>query len=107
MIHFDQEKLDRLNNIYKINLINSCSGYKPANLIATVSKNGIENVAIFSSVVHIGSNPPLLGFIVLITFLNLSQMMHITLRQDMMRIYQNLMQLIWKQSTKKKSLLHL
>ena len=38
MIHFDQEKLDRLNNIYKINLINSCSGYKPANLIATISK---------------------------------------------------------------------
>lgn len=64
MIHFDQEKLDRLNNIYKINLINSCSGYKPANLIATVSKNGVENVAIFSSVVHIGSNPPLLGFVV-------------------------------------------
>lgn len=64
MIHFDQEKLDRLNNIYKINLINSCSGYKPANLIATISKNGVENVAIFSSVVHIGSNPPLLGFVV-------------------------------------------
>jgi flavin reductase (DIM6/NTAB) family NADH-FMN oxidoreductase RutF len=64
MIHFNQEKLDSLHNIFKINLINSCSGYKPANLIATVSKKGIENVAIFSSIVHIGSNPPLLGFIV-------------------------------------------
>tara|TARA_B110000483_G_scaffold3642_1_gene4320 strand:- start:379 stop:1005 length:627 start_codon:yes stop_codon:yes gene_type:complete len=64
MVHFDQEKLDSLHNIYKINLINSCSGYKPANLIGTVSKNGIENVAIFSSVIHVGSNPPLLGFVV-------------------------------------------
>ena len=64
MIHFNQEKLDSLHNIFKINLINSCSGYKPANLIATVSKKGFENVAIFSSVVHVGSNPPLLGFIV-------------------------------------------
>jgi len=50
MIHFNQEKLDSLHNIFKINLINSCSGYKPANLIATVSKKGVENVAIFSSV---------------------------------------------------------
>ena len=33
-------------------------------MIATVSKKGIKNVAIFSSIVHIGSNPPLLGFIV-------------------------------------------
>ncbi|MDA9356949.1 flavin reductase [Flavobacteriaceae bacterium] len=64
MVHFNQEKLDNLHNIFKINLINSCSGYKPANLIATISNKGIENVAIFSSVVHIGSNPPLLGFIV-------------------------------------------
>ena len=46
MIHFNQEKLDSLHNIFKINLINSCSGYKPANLIATVSKKGVENVAI-------------------------------------------------------------
>ena len=60
MIHFNQEKLDSLHKIFKINLINSCSGYKPANLIATVSKKGVENVAIFSSVVHVGSNPPIL-----------------------------------------------
>lgn len=64
MIHLDQEKLDKLNNIYKINLINSCSGYKPANLIGSVSKDNIENVAVFSSIVHIGSNPPLLAFVV-------------------------------------------
>ena len=64
MVHYNQEKLEGLNNIFKINLINSCSGYKPANLIGSVSSDGDENVAVFSSVVHIGSKPPLLGFFV-------------------------------------------
>ena len=45
-------------------LINSISGIKPANLIATRSEAGEDNVAIFSSVIHLGSNPPQLGFIV-------------------------------------------
>ncbi|OYX26558.1 MAG: flavin oxidoreductase, partial [Flavobacteriales bacterium 32-35-8] len=40
-----------------------CSGYKSANLIGTKSANGISNVAIFSSVIHLGSEPALLGFI--------------------------------------------
>ena len=42
--------------------MNSCSGYKSANLIGTISKNGQYNLAVFSSIVHLGSNPPLLGF---------------------------------------------
>lgn len=63
MKHFSHNSIAQLDKIYRINLINSCTGYKSANLIATKSKDGIENVAIFSSVVHLGSNPPLLGFI--------------------------------------------
>lgn len=59
----DKNKLAELERHYKLNLINSISGIKPANLVGTVSKNGHENVAIFSSVVHIGSNPPQLGII--------------------------------------------
>ncbi|MGY8945940.1 MAG: flavin reductase family protein [Flavobacteriales bacterium] len=50
--------------IYRLNLVNSCTGYKSANLIGTVSKNGIYNVAIFSSITHLGSDPALLSFIV-------------------------------------------
>lgn len=49
--------------IFRLNLINSCTGYKSANLIGTRSVEGIPNVAIFSSVTHLGSNPPLLGFV--------------------------------------------
>ena len=62
MTYISNEELDNLHHIYRINLINSCSGYKSANLIGTKSSNGIENVAVFSSVTHIGSNPPMLGF---------------------------------------------
>ena len=62
MISYSKEDIRKLDKIFRINLINSCSGYKSANLIGTVSKKGIENVAVFSSVTHIGSNPALLGF---------------------------------------------
>lgn len=55
--------IDAMEKLYRINLINSCSGYKSANLIATQSQEGLTNVAVFSSVTHLGSNPPLLGFI--------------------------------------------
>jgi flavin reductase (DIM6/NTAB) family NADH-FMN oxidoreductase RutF len=51
-----------MHHLYRINLINSCSGYKSANLIGTKSSKGVSNVAIFSSVTHIGSEPALLGF---------------------------------------------
>ena len=55
--------LDGLEAKQKIRLVNSLSGYKPANLIGTINKNGIHNVAIFSSVFHLGTNPAMLGFI--------------------------------------------
>jgi flavin reductase (DIM6/NTAB) family NADH-FMN oxidoreductase RutF len=51
-----------MHHVYRINLINSCSGYKSANLIGTKSDDGTSNVAIFSSVTHLGSKPGLLGF---------------------------------------------
>lgn len=53
--------IQNMSKIYRLNLINSVTGYKPANLIATKNENA--NLAIFSSIVHLGSNPPLLGHI--------------------------------------------
>jgi len=44
-------------------LINSISGFRSTVLIGTIDVAGQTNVAIFSSIVHIGSNPPLLSFI--------------------------------------------
>ena len=62
MTHFNTDDFSQMHHLYRINLINSCSGYKSANLIGKKSVDGITNVAIFSSVTHIGSNPALLGF---------------------------------------------
>lgn len=44
-------------------LINSISGFRSTVLIGSIDVAGQTNVAIFSSIVHIGSNPPLLSFI--------------------------------------------
>lgn len=62
-MHLSKTDIDQMDHLYKINLMNSISGYKSANLIATKSKEGIPNVAIFSSVVHYGSSPAILGFV--------------------------------------------
>lgn len=62
MKSFSKEEIKALDKIYRLNLINSVSGYKSANLIGTKGEHG-ENLAIFSSVVHLGANPALLGFI--------------------------------------------
>lgn len=62
MTVFTENEINQMQHLYRINLINSCSGYKSANLIGTKSKEGISNVAVFSSVTHMGSNPALLGF---------------------------------------------
>ena len=62
-MEFCTEEIVELDKEFRINLINSITGAKPANLIATRSKNGKDNVAIFSSVVHLGSNPAMIGFV--------------------------------------------
>nr|WP_158972977.1 flavin reductase [Paraglaciecola sp. L3A3] len=48
---------------YRARLINSLSGFKSANLVASRSKNGVNNLAIFSSVFHLGASPALVGFV--------------------------------------------
>ena len=63
MICLNKTDFQALSKVPKLNLINSCMGYKSANLIGTVSKDGKYNLAIFSSVTHLGSDPALLGFI--------------------------------------------
>ncbi|GAA0214159.1 flavin reductase [Kangiella japonica] len=56
-------EIQHLDRNFRLNLINSVTGVKPANLIGTVSSNGQTNLAIISSVVHLGSDPALIGFI--------------------------------------------
>ncbi len=61
--HYTRTAIDDMDKVQRLKLINAVTGIKPANLIGSRSNDAISNVAIFSSVVHLGSNPPLLGFI--------------------------------------------
>ncbi|WP_159023638.1 flavin reductase family protein [Formosa sp. L2A11] len=60
---YNKEDIKALDRITRLKIINSVSGIKPANLIGTINNQGKTNLAIFSSVVHLGSDPALLGFI--------------------------------------------
>ena len=63
MQSFSYDDLMQLPSRFRGVLLNKISGVKPANLIGTQSKEGKTNLAVFNSVVHIGANPPYLGFI--------------------------------------------
>tara|TARA_B100001115_G_scaffold184839_1_gene189276 strand:+ start:3480 stop:4160 length:681 start_codon:yes stop_codon:yes gene_type:complete len=60
---FTKDDLQALDRKFRLNLINSITGIKPANLVGSRSKDNKDNVAIFSSLVHLGSNPAHLGLV--------------------------------------------
>jgi len=55
--------LPNLPKRYRTNLINCLSGFKSVNLVGSVSETGVNNLSIVSSVIHLGANPALMGFI--------------------------------------------
>ena len=61
--HINSEELAQLNDREKVHLINSLGGFKSVNLIGTESKDKQTNLAIFSSIFHIGANPPLIALL--------------------------------------------
>ena len=60
---YSKAELDSMGVLFKRNFINSLSGYKSINLIGSVNHNGLPNLAIFNSVFHVGSDPPLIGML--------------------------------------------
>ena len=62
-MHYDKKAIDQLDRVTRLKIINSATGIKPGNLIGTIGENGATNLAVFSSIIHLGSNPSLLGFI--------------------------------------------
>ncbi len=62
-MHYKKQAIEKMSRVERLKIINSVTGIKPANLIGTISNTGKTNVAIFSSIVHLGSDPALLGFI--------------------------------------------
>ena len=58
-----KEDILKFEKLYRASFVNSITGFKSASLIGTVSKKGTHNLAIFSSVIHVGANPPIIGFL--------------------------------------------
>ena len=61
-MRLSRSDIDQLEKVDKLKLINGVTGAKPANMIGTQDQKGRVNLAIISSVVHLGTTPPLLGF---------------------------------------------
>jgi len=61
--HFSSEAIAALEKQTRVHLINSLGGFKSVALVGTSDAEGNSNLAIFSSVFHIGANPPLMGLI--------------------------------------------
>lgn len=62
-MYLTRADIDAMERRERAALINSVTGFKPANLVGTANGDGQTNLAILSSCVHIGSNPPLLALI--------------------------------------------
>ena len=60
---YRKKDIANLDRITRLKIINSVTGIKPANLIGTINQKRVTNLAVFSSVVHLGSAPGLIGFI--------------------------------------------
>lgn len=58
-----KENIKNLDRKVRLNLVNNLGGVKPANLVGTRSLSGQSNLAIMNSVMHIGSDPAMMGFI--------------------------------------------
>jgi flavin reductase (DIM6/NTAB) family NADH-FMN oxidoreductase RutF len=63
MMIFSDSDIAQMPQRYRANFINCLSGFKSANLVGTQNQDGQTNLAIVSSVFHVGANPPLLGMI--------------------------------------------
>ncbi len=58
-----KENILEFEKLYRTTFVNSMSGFKSASLIGTISDKRNTNLAIFNSVIHVGANPPSLGFL--------------------------------------------
>lgn len=58
------KELDQMEQRFRASFINSITGFKSVALIGTKNNANQENLAIFNSIVHLGSNPALIGMII-------------------------------------------
>lgn len=59
----EKKEINEWESKYRAKFINSLAGIKQAFLVGTKSQDNKTNLALFNSLIHIGANPPLWGFI--------------------------------------------
>ncbi len=64
MKHIKTNEILQMERNYRANFINSIGGFKSVVLIGTKSTIGNENLAVFSSLFHLGADPALCGIVV-------------------------------------------
>jgi len=62
-MQLNKSDLEKMEQRYRATFINSLAGFKTALLIGSKSADGFSNLAIFNSLIHIGANPPMYGFL--------------------------------------------
>lgn len=60
---FNQQQIIDMEQRERVHFINSLSGFKSANLIGSINQEGVTNLSIVSSVVHLGADPALIAFV--------------------------------------------
>lgn len=61
--HYTKQAILDMDQRYRANFINCLSGFKSLNLVGTQNAQGQTNLAPFSSVVHLGAHPALVGMV--------------------------------------------
>ncbi len=59
--HYDA--LMHMEKQYRAMFINSLGGFKSLQLLGTIDEAGNANLSVFSSIFHLGANPPLMGMV--------------------------------------------
>ena len=62
-MHLTEADFGGLDDMFRRHFFNSLPGPRGVHLIGTKGYKGQENVAVFSSIIHIGARPPMLGFL--------------------------------------------
>lgn len=61
--HISQEELQQMDSRKRGVFMNSLAGYRTVILVGTVSSEGVNNLAIFNSLIHFGADPALWGLV--------------------------------------------
>ena len=62
-MQFTHDDIINLSSRYRAHLINGITGYKCIHLLGTTDGQDNHNLAIISSVVHLGADPAMIGFV--------------------------------------------